>query len=66
VKIPRELKKIQKRAEAQGWTVHRTRGSHVVWIAPDRQKVYCSSTPSDHRGWKNHVARMRRAGYREQ
>jgi hypothetical protein len=58
-------RKLMKRAKDQGWQIHRTRNSHLMWVAPHGEKLYCASTPSDHRAWRNHVARMRRMGYKD-
>lgn len=50
----KEIKPLIKRAEAQGWTITRTRGDHLKWTSPTGGGVYfSSSTPSDRRAIHN-------------
>jgi predicted RNA binding protein YcfA (HicA-like mRNA interferase family) len=65
MKLPRQQRKLAKQAKAQGWEIRRTRGDHLVWVAPNGRKVYSSATPSDHRAVKNQRARLRRAGLKD-
>jgi hypothetical protein len=65
MRLPPEQRKLAKRAAAQGWKIKHTRGDHVVWVAPNGKKLYSAATPSDVRALKNHLARMRKAGFRE-
>lgn len=58
--------KLMERARSQGWRVERTRRNHYKWFAPDGRTILVSgSTTSDHRGIKNQIANMRRAGFHE-
>jgi hypothetical protein len=53
-------------ARRQGWRVEQTGKSsrHLKWYSPDGKAVIVSSsTPSDHRAIKNHLALLRRAGF---
>jgi hypothetical protein len=55
--------KLQKDAEAQGWTIEQTR-RRLKWRAPDGKGLVVSSlSPSDHRALKNHISLLRRNGY---
>lgn len=45
----KEMRKIQKLAEAQGWVVTRTNKNHTKWLSPLGGMVISSSTPSDRR-----------------
>ena len=47
--------------EEHGWVLRMTQGNHVQWKHPSGAVVIGSSTPSDHRTWKNHLAELRRA-----
>lgn len=60
----KELRQIKRIAEAQGWTVFRTKGGHYRWVPPRRDVpfVVTASTPSDSRAVKNIKARLRKAG----
>lgn len=57
-------KRIVRSAVKQGWRVRH--GRHLVFYAPDgKSMVVMSATPGDHRSYKNALAQMRRAGFRE-
>lgn len=58
-----DFKAIMKSAQAQGWTITRSRNNHLRWHSPSGQVVFSAATPSDHRAIRNHVTMMRRAGY---
>lgn len=60
--IPRELRKLDKIASAQGWDLDRTSKGHVKFTGPNGQTVFYSGTPSDHRSHLNMLAKLRRAG----
>jgi predicted RNA binding protein YcfA (HicA-like mRNA interferase family) len=53
---------LARQAAAQGWTIRRTKSSHLIWISPTGARVVTSSTPSDTRAVRNHRARLKRAG----
>lgn len=59
-----DLRRLAAVAEEAGWTVKKTRGGHVVFLAPDRSipPIYGPSTPSDHRSYRNLEATLRRHG----
>jgi hypothetical protein len=55
---------LQRSATRQGWKLE-MRGHHVAWVAPDGRKVFSSKTPSDNHARQNHMALLRRAGWRD-
>lgn len=59
----KDVKDLIKALREQGWRVEET-GRHPVAYAPDGVTIVTlSSTPSDHRAFRNMVARLRRAGF---
>jgi hypothetical protein len=59
------MKSLEKTAVAQGWKVISTNGGHKKWLAPTGGIVISGSTESDPRGLKNHLARMRKLGFKD-
>lgn len=60
----KDLKKVLKEAEAQGFEVRQTRGSHYqVRDTDGRVVAVFAGTASDHRSIKNTIAALRRAGF---
>ena len=49
-------------AKQAGWEVGTTKKGHIRFVAPDGTIVIHSSTPSDHRAWKNLRGALRRSG----
>lgn len=62
--LPRNVKDLQRLAEAQGWTCEKTTGGHHKWTSPDGQIVGHSGTPSDWRAIDNFRAELKRKGLR--
>jgi hypothetical protein len=62
--LNKDWTRIIRLAEAQGWTVVRTKGNHIRFIPADKtqQMVHTPSTPSDHRSFKNSLAQLRKSG----
>jgi len=61
--VPKRLRDVVRRAEAAGWRYDVTAKGHPRLTPPGSgAPVLFSSTPSDHRGDKNSLARLRRAG----
>lgn len=61
----KELKKLIKELEAQGFTVEVGRKNpHPIVRKDGRRVATLASTPSDSRSWKNGIAALRRAGFR--
>lgn len=62
----KELKKLLKSLEAQGWRVERRSKGWMVY-PPDTTKpmVTIHETLSDYRAWKNQMAALKRSGYQE-
>lgn len=61
----KELRRLVKRLEAQGFACRVTRNGHIVVSHNGRRVATLSGTPSDHRSWKNQLAALRRAGYQD-
>lgn len=59
-----EWKRLVKEAARQGWRIQQGRKGQTILTPPDpdREIVVVHDTPSDHRAFKNAVARMRRQG----
>lgn len=55
-----ELRQLIRQKEREGWTVEKTRGRHLRWRYGDATPVISGSTPSDYRGFKNLLARLKR------
>lgn len=49
-------------ATERGWTVSPTKKGHIKFTAPNGAIIVTSSTPSDHRSWKNLRGQLRRNG----
>lgn len=62
--MDKDLKKIVKALEAQGFEVERTKKGHLMVYRDGRFVVAFAGTPSDWRGLKNGIAAARRAGFR--
>lgn len=60
----KDLKKIVKALEAQGFTVEQTRKGHLMVFKDGRLIVTFAGTPGDWRALKNGIAKARRAGFR--
>lgn len=61
-----QLEDLKRSALAQGWRYSKTSGGHHQFYAPNKHDIVTiAGTPSDHRGWHNAMASMRRAGYVE-
>lgn len=60
----KEIKKIIKEAERQGWRVE-MRSKHYMAFPPDKSHgpVTLPVSPSDHRAVKNVLSEMRRRGF---
>jgi len=60
-----DVAELVRKAEQQGWAVQQTRNNHLKWIAPVGKIVVSGSTMSDRRAIKNHLANLRRFGFRD-
>lgn len=58
-----DLRKVLKALEEQGFTVTRTQSGHWEVRLDGRRVATLSSTGSDHRGLRNGLAYLRRAGF---
>jgi hypothetical protein len=63
--VQKDLKKIRKAAEEQGWTVEATRNGHWRCYAPDGiHIVHVSGTPEGSKAIDYIVSDLRRYGFR--
>jgi predicted RNA binding protein YcfA (HicA-like mRNA interferase family) len=61
----KDLKKILREAERQGWQVRQTKNGHWQAFSPDGAGIVTTGgTPSDHKALKNFVAQLRRYGFK--
>jgi hypothetical protein len=60
----KDLARLIRQAENQGWTVRATSKGHLMFQSPSGEAATTSSTASDHRSMKNHISRMKRLGFR--
>jgi len=64
--MSKDLRKVVKALEAQGFTVEQSRNGHYkVRNAEGVLVCTIAGTPSDGRSWKNSLAALRRAGFRD-
>jgi hypothetical protein len=54
---------VERAARAQGWRIEQ-RGKHRSWYGPSGGIVVSSASPSDRRALRNHLAMLRRFGFR--
>jgi len=59
----KDLKKIAKALEAQGFTTEETKRGHLMVFRDGRLVATFSGTPSDWRSMKNSLADAKRAGF---
>lgn len=59
----KELAKIAKEAEAQGWTITLTNGGHFKWMSPEGGFMFTSQTPSDVRAFHRIRSDLRKLGF---
>lgn len=57
-----EDRKLARFAKKHGWTVEQNRRGHLMFTSPKGARIVTSSTPSDTRSRKNHIARLRANG----
>lgn len=63
LKFNKEWRSLIDHAQANGWTVTRTKGDHLRFQGPQGQLVFGASTPSDaKRALKNTESLLRRRG----
>jgi predicted RNA binding protein YcfA (HicA-like mRNA interferase family) len=63
--VPKDIAKLMKEAEKQGWTVSMTKGDHFKWMSPLGGLFYSSQTPTDHRAINNLKRDLRVNGFIE-
>lgn len=59
----KDMKKLIKNAEAQGFTVRISSKCHVLFSRDGRRAATASGTPSDRHAWANLIGDLKRAGY---
>lgn len=62
--MDKDLKKVLKEAEKQGFEVRYTTNGHPMIYKNGAFVAQFAKTGSDHRGLKNGIATLRRAGFR--
>ncbi|WKN47169.1 hypothetical protein [Nocardioides sp. Arc9.136] len=62
--MDKDMKKVVKALEQQGFEVRTTKKMHIVVYRDGRFVCAFAGTPSDWRGLKNGIAAARRAGFR--
>lgn len=61
--VNKDMRRLVRDAEQQGWTVSETRNGHFKFQAPDGEFTYiAASTPSEYRGNRNMLAALKRHG----
>lgn len=61
--MDKDMKKIAKALEAQGFTIEATRKGHLAVRLDGRLIATFSGTPGDRRSTKNALAYLKRAGF---
>jgi len=56
----KEVRELVEQATARGWTWEYTRSGHLRLKHPNGGQTIMGTTPSDHRGRKNALARLKR------
>ena len=64
VKMDKDLRKVVKELEAQGFETRVTAKGHITVTRDGRVVAVFSGTPSDWRSMRNALARLRHAGFR--
>lgn len=62
--MKKDLRKLTKALEEQGFTVRVSRRGHILVFNADGLVATFSGTPSDWRSLKNSMAALKRAGFR--
>lgn len=62
--MDKELRKVVKALEEQGFEVVPTKSGHYLVLKDGRRVTTMSGTPSDRRSFANALAPLRRAGFR--
>lgn len=62
--VNKDLKKVIRALESQGFEVTRTKKGHLAVFLDGRYVTTFAGTGSDWRGIKNAIAALRRAGFR--
>ena len=62
--LKKDVKEIVRAADKQGWKVKTKRKGYMLYDPSGRHMEMLHKTPSDPRGLRNAVARMRRYGFR--
>ena len=57
-----QVQKVLKVAASQGCEIYMQKSGHYKIVTPSGQPVFCAQTPSDWRGVKRTISRLRKAG----
>jgi predicted RNA binding protein YcfA (HicA-like mRNA interferase family) len=63
--MKKEVHQLIELAVMQGWSVERTKGSHLKWLSPLGAIMFSASTPSDTRAIQNIKKELRLRGFIE-
>ena len=59
----KDMKRLIRQAEAQGFEIRISGKGHILFSIRGRRAATASGTPSDPRSWKNLVGDLKRAGF---
>lgn len=62
--VTKDARLLVKKLIKQGFVVRRTTKNHLRVSKDGKVVSTMAGTPSDHRGYKNEIARLRKAGFR--
>ena len=60
----KEVRELVKAAKKQGWRVKETKKGYLLFDSSGRHKELLHKTPSDPRGLRDSLSRMRRFGFK--
>jgi predicted RNA binding protein YcfA (HicA-like mRNA interferase family) len=61
--VKKDLKRLRRLAERQGWRVEPTGGGHLRWRSPRCGRViFTASSPSDYRALQNILSHLKAEG----
>jgi hypothetical protein len=60
----KEVRELVKAAKKQGWRVKETKKGYLLYDPSGRHKELVHQTPSDPRGLRDSLSRMRRFGFK--
>ena len=61
--MDKDLRKLLRQVEAQGFTWKRQSNSHIAVYLDGRKVTTFAATPSDRRSWMNTMSALKRTGF---